>query len=97
MKFKAYICSLDAEYHIPDDYGGINIYFSKKSLKDHKKCIGKGKHDCKVVEIEIEVPRLNMETALELATELEKKPLKLDRKKIIAEVIKGIKNGETTK
>ena len=56
-KFKAYICSKDAIYHIPDDYGGIEIYFSKKSLKEHKKCIQDGKYGCKIVEIEIRIPK----------------------------------------
>ena len=57
MKYKAYICSKDAHYHIPDDYDGIDIYFSEKSLRAHKTCINdKDKWGCRVVEIVIEVP-----------------------------------------
>ena len=58
-KFKAYICSKDAEYHIPDDFGGIEIFFSKESIKANKKCISDhDKHGCKIVEIEISVPEV---------------------------------------
>lgn len=56
MKYKAYICSKDAEYHIPDDYHGIHIYFSVKSIKEHCKCISNDNWGCKIVEIEIDVP-----------------------------------------
>lgn len=56
--FKAYICSKDAMYHIPDDYGGVDIYFSEKSLREHKKCINdNNKWSCKAVEIEIKLPK----------------------------------------
>lgn len=54
-KFKAYICSKDCDYHIPDDKNGINIFFSKKSLKETQKCV-KTKC-CKIVEIEIKLPK----------------------------------------
>jgi hypothetical protein len=55
--YKAYICSKDALYHIPDDYHGIDIYFSEKSIKEQRKCIGSDdKYGCKIVEIEIKVP-----------------------------------------
>jgi len=57
VKYKAYICSKDAQYHIPDDFGGIDIYFSEKSLRAHKTCIDSDdKWGCKVVEIELIVP-----------------------------------------
>lgn len=56
-KYKAYICSKDAEYHIPDDFGGVDIYFSEKSLRANKKCINdEDKYGCCVVEIEITIP-----------------------------------------
>ena len=56
-KIKAYICSTDADYHIPDDWDGIDIYFSEKSIREHKKCIDDDdKHGCRVVEIEIVLP-----------------------------------------
>ncbi|MFZ4411487.1 MAG: hypothetical protein ACOYOV_00290 [Bacteroidales bacterium] len=61
MKFKAYICSKDAEYHIPDDYGGIEIFFSEKSLRDHKACVNDNDEwGCRAVEITINVPKQGM-------------------------------------
>lgn len=56
MKHKAYICSKDCDYHIPDDWHGIDIYFSEKSIREYKKCISDKEHGCKVVEITIEIP-----------------------------------------
>lgn len=57
MKFKAWICSKDAEYHIPDDYNGISIYFSKEALIAHKSCCTDDtRYGCTPVEIEIEIP-----------------------------------------
>jgi hypothetical protein len=55
--FKAYICSKDAIYHIPDDWDGINIYFSEESIKEHRKCVRDTKHGCKIVEITIKLPK----------------------------------------
>ena len=57
MKYKAYCCSKDAMYHIPDDFDGIDIYFTKESLIAHKSCICEDDtFGCKVVEIEINIP-----------------------------------------
>ena len=59
MKYKAYICSTDAQYHIPDDWDGIQIYFSEKSLRAHKTCVcDKAEHGCFPVEIEIKLPKV---------------------------------------
>lgn len=59
MKCKAYICSKDAEYHIPDDYGGIRIFFSRDSIKDNRPCVlDESEYGCKIIEIEIDVPYL---------------------------------------
>jgi hypothetical protein len=58
MKYKAYICSTDAQEHIPDDWNGIDIYFSEESLREHKTCVcdNPGPHGCFPVEIEITIP-----------------------------------------
>jgi hypothetical protein len=57
MKHKAYICSNDATYHIPDDYDGVTMYFSEESIREHCKCItDDSKYGCKVVQIEIDIP-----------------------------------------
>lgn len=56
MKYKAYICSKDAEYHIPDDFGGIRIFFSKESIIANNSCICEDEFGCKIVEIEIDIP-----------------------------------------
>lgn len=56
-KYKAYICSKDAIYHIPDDNGGVRVYFSSEALiKDKPCCRADDKFGCKVVEITIELP-----------------------------------------
>ena len=39
MNYKAYVCRTDWLYHFPDDWHGVNIYFSEKSIKTHRKCI----------------------------------------------------------
>lgn len=54
--YKAYICSKNALYHIPDDAGGIRMWFSEKTIKDDCKCISEGKYGCKIVEIVIRIP-----------------------------------------
>jgi hypothetical protein len=57
MKYKAYICSTDALYHVPDDFGGIQIFFTEESLRANKSCVDSGDGaGCRVCEIEIEVP-----------------------------------------
>lgn len=57
MKYKAYICSKDAEYHIPDDFGGIEIFFSEESIKFNRKCVcSDDEYGCKIVQIEIDIP-----------------------------------------
>lgn len=55
--FKGYICSLTAQYHIPDDWDGIEVYFSEASLRAHKSCLNDtSRFGCTVVEIDIILP-----------------------------------------
>jgi len=39
MSYKAYVCRTDWLYHFPDDWNGVDIYFSKKSIKAHRECV----------------------------------------------------------
>ena len=54
--YKAYVCSKDGLYHFPDDWNGVNIYFSEESLREHRSCVKDGKYGCKVCEIVVKVP-----------------------------------------
>ena len=56
MKYKAYICSKDATYHVPDDFSGIFIYFSEDSIRENYSCVGDEEYHCKIVEIVVELP-----------------------------------------
>lgn len=39
MNYKAYVCKTDWDYHFPDDWNGVDIYFSEESIKVHRKCV----------------------------------------------------------
>lgn len=38
-EYVGYVCKTDWDYHFPDDYNGVTVYFSEKSIKDHRKCV----------------------------------------------------------
>jgi len=39
MSYKAFVCKTDWVHHFPDDYDGVTVYFSEKSLRDHRDCV----------------------------------------------------------
>ena len=45
----AYMCAVDYEYHLENDWNGAEVYPSIKSLKEHRPCV-KG---CGIVKIQI--------------------------------------------
>jgi|TARA_R110000851_G_scaffold105563_1_gene224007 hypothetical protein len=47
--YKAYVCRTDWTYHFPDDWDGVNIYFSKESIMAHRGCI----KECGVTEVRV--------------------------------------------
>lgn len=44
-----YVCKTDYDYHIPDDWNGIDIYFSEKSIRTHRKCV----KECGIVKMKL--------------------------------------------
>ena len=48
-EYTAYVCQTDWDYHFPDDWHGVNIYFSEKSIKEHRKCV----EECGIVKIKV--------------------------------------------
>lgn len=46
-----YMCKTDYDYHIPDDICGVNIYFSKESIKKHRECI----KSCGIVKLKLDL------------------------------------------
>jgi hypothetical protein len=83
-KVKAFICSNDAHYHMGEDYDGVTMYFSEKSLRDHRKCVSsEDKWGCRVVEIEVLIPKdPNIITHDEWVKLNEKKKKKVSKKKV---------------
>ena len=45
----AYVCKTDWIYHVPDDYHGINIYFSEKAIRELMPCV----EECGIVKIKL--------------------------------------------
>jgi len=48
-EYTAYCCKTDWDYHFPDDWDGVSIYFSEKSIKHHRKCVG----ECGIVKVKV--------------------------------------------
>lgn len=48
-EYKAYVCKTDWDHHFPDDWHGVTLYFSEKSIKAHRKCV----EECGIVEIKV--------------------------------------------
>ena len=65
MKHKVYCCTTDARYHIPEDNGGIQIYFSLDSAKRHCSCW----EECGVTELILDCskPKVAVKENFELA------------------------------
>lgn len=48
-EYIAYCCKTDWDYHFPDDWHGVDIYFSEKSIKAHRKCV----EECGIVKVKV--------------------------------------------
>ncbi len=48
-KYTAYVCKTDWTYHFPDDWSGVNIYFSEESIVHHRECVG----ECGIVKVQV--------------------------------------------
>jgi len=48
-EYTAYVCQTDWDYHFPDDWHGVDIYFSEKSIKAHRKCV----EECGIVKVKV--------------------------------------------
>lgn len=50
---KIYLDMTDFYHHIPDDPNGIRVYFKKKDLLKHEKCVREG--GCGIVRLELDL------------------------------------------
>ena len=48
-EYTAYVCKTDWDYHFPDDWHGVDIYFSEKSIREHRKCV----KECGIVKVKV--------------------------------------------
>ena len=48
-EYFAYVCKTDWTYHFPDDWYGVNIYFSEKSIRTHCECV----EQCGIVKVKV--------------------------------------------
>lgn len=53
----AYMCNVDADYHLGEDSGGTALYPSVDDLKRHRACWSQ----CGVVEVEVTIGRVVIE------------------------------------
>ena len=47
--YYAYVCKTDWDYHFPDDWHGVNIYFSEESIRKHSPCV----ESCGIVKVKV--------------------------------------------
>lgn len=67
MKHKIYVDGIDYQYHIPDDFGGIQVFFSKESAKANLECW----KECGIMELTLDCnnPKIIVREDKELALE----------------------------
>ena len=61
---KAFICSTDLKYHIPDDCEGVTFFFRKEDIIRERPCVSKG--CCEIVEVFIDIPNKSKELLIEM-------------------------------
>jgi hypothetical protein len=52
-----YMCSIDYDYHLENDYHGVPVYSSAKSIRHHRKCV-KGKKSCGILKVRIKIIKI---------------------------------------
>ncbi len=50
----AYMCKVDYDYHIGEDYNPVKMYCNLDSIKHHRKCVSQ----CGIVKIKIELEEI---------------------------------------
>lgn len=56
-EYIAYVCKTDWEWHFPDDFDGVNLYFSEESIKKHRKCV----EECGIVKVKVSLEEVVQE------------------------------------
>lgn len=51
---KGFMCSVDYDHHLENDWHGVPVYSSPASIRHHRKCVqGRAKGTCGIYEVEV--------------------------------------------